>query len=230
MKKIILISLFVIAVVLVLNIFGINSNVFGAEGDVAKIYLKVPSTPIAPKSQFSVTVLLDAGNPVNAFDIEINFPKDKLKFISFNNTNSVVDLWQTKPTILPNGNLGFSGGIIKSFQGVGGLVGIIFFEAVSTGVPQASFTKSDFYISDGKGTKIVAEAGSGTLAIRDDGKVLSASIIPFQDTSSDILVEEGLQTFKSNKLFKNISILLTILVVVIGAFLVYNKYKRHRSN
>src|SRR3989344_570212 len=92
--------------ILLFIFFASSAKVFAVEN--SKIYFSGPNFSIAPESEFLVNILLDTQNPINAFDLAIAYPPDKLEFLGFDNTNSIVNIWQASPSVLPNGNLGLS--------------------------------------------------------------------------------------------------------------------------
>lgn len=136
--------------------------------DNSQIYFEGPSEAITPESDFTVNVLVDAKEPVNALDLEISYPKDKLKFLTFDNTDSIVDIWQAKPALLPDGNIVLTGGIFKSFAGEKGLIIKLSFRALNTGQSKLFFAKSSLYIADGKGTKLSMSSLTSTISITEN--------------------------------------------------------------
>jgi len=119
-----------------------------------KIYFSGPATVSLTEPDFMISVFLDTEKPVNAVDLTIFYPQDKLKFLSFNNTRSIVNLWQTWPAISSSGDIILAGGILNPFTGKDGLIIKIAFKALSAGELKLSFKKNSVYIADGKGTKL----------------------------------------------------------------------------
>ena len=201
-----------------------------------EVYLgleNVASDLVAPGSEFAVAVYLNAKDPINAFDLEIVYDKKNLEFLSFDNTSSIVNIWQPTPRVLPNGNIGLSGGIIKAFSGEKGLLIKLFFKAMSVGQPEFPFVKSDLYIADGKGTKIEAYNSYNIFSIKEGGKMVSAPVVPFKTTPENIIIEKELENFKSQIesqafLKKNFTPLLIFMIIifVFCSFGVYNRLKR----
>ena len=136
-------------IILFLSFFAFGSIAFSQNSTTSKIYFKGPTGDLAPGSEFTVGVLLDTMDPINAFDLEISYPKDKLEFLSFDNTASIVNIWQPAPVLLPNGNLGLTGGIIKAWSDKAGLLIKISFRALNSGSPKLSFAKNNLYIPGG---------------------------------------------------------------------------------
>jgi hypothetical protein len=195
-----------------------------------KVYLAGPTVPVSPKSDIVLTVLLDASVLINAVDLEIAYPSDKLEFVNSDNQNSIVSLWQTTPRAMGNGKIAMSGGLIQPFAGNKGMVIKLLFKSLSEGGTETSgisFNKSDLYLFDGKGTKITASSQNFSLRVAENGKVLSADSVPFVSTPSDIAIEEGIKDYKSQILWKNIIIILIIFIIfAFGVIWVYNKRRR----
>lgn len=193
------------------------------------IYFLGPKTTVAPSSDFVVSVFLDTFDPINAFDLEIVYDKSKLEFLNSDNTGSVVSIWQTSPAILENGNIGFSGGILKAFSGTEGLLIKLSFKATTVGEPKISFAKSKIYVADGKGTEIVAPTGGFTLLVKEGSSVISEPIIPFQETEADKIIKEGLDSYdrkvSSGSMFTFLTVFGAIIFVIL-AFAMYNILKR----
>ena len=197
-----------------------------------KLYFNGPKEFIAPNSEVTVSVLLDSREPVNAFELTVNYEIGKLKFLGSDNTNSIVDIWQTKPSEV-NGGVGFSGGILDDFTGNGGLLVKLAFKVLDTGLTtdtlNISFGKNDLYLADGKGTKAEVSVSGFSLNIKEDAVVVSSPITPFKSTPSDIMIEQELQTFKEEMFWKNSGTFLSyfvLIIFVICVWAVYNKSKR----
>jgi hypothetical protein len=144
-----------------------------ASANSSQVFFAGPSAAFAPQSEFNVSIFLDSTEPVNALDLEIAYPPDQLAFLSFDNTHSIVDIWQTSPKIISNGNIHLVGGIFKSFSGNNGLVIKLAFRALNAGEPALSFAKSNIYIADGKGTQLSLGAPASTLSVAKNAPLLS---------------------------------------------------------
>src|SRR3989344_5565667 len=183
-----------------------------------KIYFTGPGNAVAPGSQVSISVQLDTDISINALDLEVGYPKDTLEFLDFNNENSIIDIWQTKPAILPNGNIGFSGGIIKSFSGTKGLIG------------KLSLPKSDIYLADGQGTKMSAPTLNLIFSIKDNGQIVVSPVVPFKSTPADIEIEKQLETLKAEGSRRTLIYWSGAgALVVLSGILMYNKRKRRQQ-
>src|SRR3989344_4042181 len=65
--------------------------------DNPRIYFETAVKQVAPGSEFTVKILLDAPQPINAIDIDIDYSQDTLELISLNNSKSIIDFWQGGP-------------------------------------------------------------------------------------------------------------------------------------
>lgn len=127
--------------------------------------------------EFNLKVLISSEEVLNAFDIEVAFPKDKVEFIGFNNAGSIIELWQNNPTRSGISKIKFSGGLFQSFQGNDGLLVTLKFKAITIGSVNFSFSKSETYIADGKGTLNKAQTEGFSALIINQGE---KSVIPEQ--------------------------------------------------
>jgi len=150
--------------------------------DNPSIYFEGPIESSIFLSDFVVNVFIDTDKPINAVDLEIFYPKDKLKFLSFDNTGSIVDIWQTTPKVLSNGNIGLTGGLFRSFVGKGGLIMSLSFRAQSSGQYKLSLAKSNIYMADGKGTKIPVDISAYTISVKENKEIISLPVSSHSQT------------------------------------------------
>jgi hypothetical protein len=177
MKKILSISLIL---VLFFIFLAIGKTVYAAND--GTIYFAGPTTALSPESVFTVSVLLDVDNPVNAVDFEISYLPEELKFLSSDDTRSIVDLWQTKPTKGASGSIVLIGGISKPFEGKGGSIINLTFEALGIGQSKLTFKKDSVYAADGKGTELAVNALIYNVSvIADAPKVIQISTLGTSD-------------------------------------------------
>lgn len=216
---------------LLLICLAISARVLAEESSTVKIYFDGPKESVAPGSQIVIGVFLDTKVPINAFDVGVSYRTDKLQFLGSDNTNSIVNIWKTKPEGGAPGSVEFSGGILKSFTGSGGLLVRLSFRVLATNKAtdtfNLSFSKNDIYLADGKGTKAEVSTPSFSLSVKEDAEVISSPIEPFQSTPTDILIEEGLQDFEPGPpVWKLLLAVLVFIVLVFCLVWVYNKLKR----
>ena len=193
----------------------------------SSVYFSGPDVAIAPDSEFIVNLSLDTKNPINAFDFEISYPKNKINFLGSDNSDSIVDIWHTTPSVLADGNVGFSGGLLKSFTGTKGNVVNLSFKVLSSGKLNLALKKSDLHLADGKATKAVVHASPFTISVTENGENLSSHLASFQNTSFDLLIREQLEHFKSVIFVKRaITLSFILIILVFSLFWVYNKRRK----
>ena len=167
--------------------FFLGHNVLVLAITKSSIYFVEPNIAVAPGSDFSIDVLLDATEPINAIDLEIIYPKDKLKFLNFDNTHSIVNIWQESPALFSDGNIHLVGGIFKSFTGEKGLVIKLVFRALEIGQPELSFVKNNIYLADGKGTKLLVDTLISNISITKNATVTILPSLDIEKTPDDSL-------------------------------------------
>jgi len=197
-----------------------------------KVYFSGPSESVAPGSTISVGVLVDSGSPINAFDFAIVFPVDKFEFLGSDNTGSIVDIWQTKPSVDIPGKVVFSGGILEPFSGVKGSLVKLSFKVLDTSssadLGKISFEKRDLFVADGQGTKVVASPSDINISIKANAEVTSTPFIPFQPTQTDVIIEEGVKKIEAEQTSANsltYLLVFALIIFVICCVAVYNKTK-----
>ncbi|MBI4033925.1 MAG: hypothetical protein HY378_00035 [Candidatus Brennerbacteria bacterium] len=141
------------------------------------VYLSGPEAAVGPDSEFRLAVLLDSVQAINAFNIELRYPSE-LRFLGFENSNSIVDFWHQGPRAFTDGRIELVGGIIGSFQGSSGEVISLDFRAEKEGSYAVSFLKSDLYLSDGAGTRILASAAGTELSVSAGAPIYKLSAAP----------------------------------------------------
>lgn len=155
-----------------------------------KIYFEISNESPTPETDFNASVLLDTQTLINAFDLEISYPKEKLQFLNSDNGRSIANIWQGAPAILKNGSIHLAGGLLKPFKGNKGLIVKLLFKTKKEGEAKLSFGKNDIYIADGKGTKLSLIAFSSDVSVikspiensKNNSSISSISSIP---SSSD---------------------------------------------
>ncbi len=190
----------IFSTILFCALFFISSNCFAKNGSM--VYFTGPGTT-SVGSTFSINVSLDAAEPINALNLEIVYPKDKFKFLGFDNTHSIVNIWQPTPTLNSFGNIAMAGGMFKSFVGTDGLIIKLSFKTLAGGDAKFSFAKNEAYLADGKGTKIplansifslhVGESIAPSATTPDDTVIIDASedpALPVDTTPPELVVGE----------------------------------------
>lgn len=217
--------------VFLISFFVHNQIVFAQNSP--RVYLSGSKESVAPGSTISVEVFLTTDKSVNAFDLSLSYKDGQLQFLDSDNSNSIVDIWQTKPEVSSKGQINLSGGILKSFKGENGFLVKISFKVLETNdalvTSDISFTRSNLFLADGKGTKVDASTSGFALSIKKDSEIKIESVIPFKPTLNDVLIEKELGSLKSKMFLQKIFnpwAIFWFLVFVICIWSVYNKHKR----
>jgi hypothetical protein len=158
---------------------------FAAE--TSKIYFEVPYKEIGAGSEFSVQLLVDSVEVINALDLEIIYPKDRLEFLAANNNGSIIDFWKSYPPPTNQEIIKIQGGSLTSFAGQRGKIIELIFQARSAGLAEISFLKNDLFKDDGQGTKVKTNSIPLTLNISADAPIMNQP--PIIDQKPPIISE-----------------------------------------
>lgn len=128
---------------------------------------------------FEIHVFASANTPVNAVDIELSFPKDKVEVAGIDTGESVITLWTEEPHVLGNTVILRGGTFRNGFVGRH-LIATINARAAETGIAYFEVTNSTFLAGDGSGSEVtLAQSGEemtqlfianadGTLTVNSD--------------------------------------------------------------
>ena len=207
-------------------IFLAPTQSFGAEN--ARVYFNDVDVAVAPGSEIGVSIFLDTLYVTNAFDLEVKFPAEKLKFLNADNSSSLADIWQPQPKLAGSGKIILAGGLFKSFVGKGGNVAKLYFRVEDNGVSgdeaNITFGKHDIYLADGRGTKIPNDAGEFKLTIDKNAKIFSETGEQFESTLANKNIDKELSKVKIKMFLQNSLLILAVLVVLVfSRRKVYNK-------
>ncbi|MDO8520866.1 MAG: cohesin domain-containing protein [bacterium] len=106
-------------------------------------------------STFDVQILLDTeGKSVNALDVDLRFPPDKLQLVSPNTSVSIISLWTSQPQFNnQTGRVRLQGGIPRGINVDSALVATLTFRVKSVGNAILNFSdQSKVLLNDGLGT------------------------------------------------------------------------------
>jgi len=115
-------------------------------------------------STFTVSVFLDTGEQeINALEVILRFPPDKLQLASPSAGKSIIEIWTTQPTYdNQKGEIRLQGGIPGGIRVSKGLVTTLTFRVKSTGEAIVRFgDESRVLANDGKGTDILGDTSGG---------------------------------------------------------------------
>lgn len=129
------------------------------------VYLSSDQATVEVGDLFVVEVGVSAHAPINAVDITVNFPADKVEVFSVDRGQSVLTLWTQDP-VARSTSVQLSGGTFRrGFIGEHQIVEITF-RATATGQYTMNATDVTFVAGDGTGNKVPASnhiAGTATL-------------------------------------------------------------------
>ncbi len=123
-----------------------------ADASSTKVYFSAPESA-AVGSEISVKALIDSDSPLNGYSLGISFPADKIKIVSFDDSRSIISVWQTRPAFSESGAIALAGVSITPFSGGGGEIIIARFQVLKEGKIELSFINPLVYVNDGKGTE-----------------------------------------------------------------------------
>lgn len=138
-------------------------------------------------STFSLSVFLNTEDePVNALEVSLLFPPDKLQVVSPLTGTSIIEIWTAPPKFdNRNGILSLQGGIPSGINVSKGLVSIVTFRVKGTGIASVRFGDSSKVLAhDGKGTNILSETQGGTYNLilpPPQGPIISSETHPDSD-------------------------------------------------
>lgn len=130
----------------------------------ARLIVSPTTGTLEVNSTFSVSIFLDSeGESVNAFDVILNFPPDKLQLVSPSVGKSIAEIWTGAPQYNNlTGIVRFQGGIPNGITASRGLVSELIFRARRIGTAVISFADTSLVLrNDGKGTYVLNDTTRG---------------------------------------------------------------------
>lgn len=121
---------------------------------------------------FPVKALLDSDEAVNAYSISLKYPSDLLELTGFHDGRSIIQVWKSKPELLP-GEVKFSGGSFDVFRGQRGELITLNFKALQEGTTKIIFENSTVYLADGKGTAVSPQLVEAHITITGQSAIVS---------------------------------------------------------
>lgn len=121
--------------------------------DQSFIYLETPTQAVEVGDIFPVTVYASAGVPVNAVELQLEFPEDKVDVFGVDRGQSVITIWTDEP-VIANDSVQLSGGTYRrGFLG-DHQIATINFRATETGQYEIVIEDARFVAGDGQGTVV----------------------------------------------------------------------------
>lgn len=151
-----------------------------------RLYLEETNQAVVGNT-FSVRVLLDADQALNAYSVTLRYSTDFLEPAGFNNGHSIIDVWRGDP-VIASGEIKLSGGSLVPFKGFGGELITLNFKALKEGAAGIALGDSRVYLSDGKGTKVLPESGILQIMISGSLAALMPTNAPIDTTPPQIKI------------------------------------------
>ena len=153
----------------ILVVFSVFLQVLPVRAQGAKILINPNGGSFSVDSTFDVSIFVDTGgSEINAVDVRIKFPPDKLQVINPSAGTSFISLWLQQPTFSnKDGTISFVGGVQeKGVKTSAGLVSTITFRAKSSGRATVEISnQSAILAADGKGTNVLGSIGKAIFTI-----------------------------------------------------------------
>jgi hypothetical protein len=133
--------------------------------EAATFSITPPEGTYSVGSTFDVTVILDTqGQSINAVQMQMSFPSDKLQLVSPQVGNSIIEIYTTPPRYDNQaGTVTIVGGIPNGINVNSGLIAKLTFRVRSLGVASLRFTgESQALLNDGRGTNALNNTSGAT--------------------------------------------------------------------
>jgi len=161
----ILLTFSLIFVFSALNIFLFHPEEVKAQKNPAvKIFLTPAAGSFLVGSTFDAAIAVDTDDVfVNAVEVELKFPADKLQIVNPSSGTSFISLWVAQPTYSNvDGTIGFSGVVPEGINTSSGVVSQITFRVIKAGEAVVKvLTSSSILAADGKGTNLLSRVIDG---------------------------------------------------------------------
>ncbi len=148
----------------VLGTLGSGAFVARAQNP-ASLYAGPASGTFTVGSTFAVSLYVNTGgNDVNALDVQLEYPPDKLQVVSPTAGKSIINIWVSQPSYDNlGGKLRFQGAIpTPGINTDAGLISQVVFRVTNIGTAILKFTDgSRVLLNDGRGTDILGQTTSG---------------------------------------------------------------------
>lgn len=129
--------------------------------DRSYVRLEVSETTVLTGEAFTIQVYAYATVPVNAVDVEIEYPADKIEILSVDKGQSVLTIWTEEP-VVSQSSITFAGGTFqRGFVGEH-IVATIEARAKFTGQTELSVDSVELLAGDGKGTPVAVDTTNQT--------------------------------------------------------------------
>ncbi len=161
----------VFSLIFLVSIFGIGvTDIFKTKAvGLASIYLGPASGTFTVGSTFTVSVYLNTGGQsVNAVEINLKFPVDKLQVVSPTAGKSLIQIWVNQPSYSNSeGTLRYQGAIpTPGINTEAGLISTVTFRVKDTGTATIRILDSSrVLLNDGRGTDFLSQTTNGVYSL-----------------------------------------------------------------
>lgn len=140
------------------------------------IFFGAPPKTVEEGNRLSVDVRVNSPNQsINAITGSMTFPESLVRVVGVSKDKSIINLWTQEPKVV-KGRIIFEGIILNpGFQGSGGNVFRVTFEARRAGTAYLNITEGGILANDGLGTNVLATLGSTNFNIIP-GQIFSRTI------------------------------------------------------
>lgn len=158
--------------------------------NISYITISTSATSVAENDTFSINVVATVHVPVNAVDLVISYPENRIAIDGIDTGTSVITLWTEEP-YAENGNIYLRGGTFrKGFLGEH-TIARIKAHAIESGEVRILLKNSQLVAGDGQGTLVnvsdtLSTEEATVLVVGDDGNITGeAEVSLLTDTDGD---------------------------------------------
>lgn len=146
------------------GVFALAVSVQPAQAATASLFLSPAGGNYQVDQTFDVSIFLNTqGNSVNAIDLSLRFPPDKLELVSSGTGQSIIGLWTSPPKYNnQTGTVDLTGGIPGGVNVNRGLVTNLTFKVKALGPAEVRFARARILLNDGAGTEAVTQTQKST--------------------------------------------------------------------
>lgn len=153
----------------------------------ATLFVSPRSGTVLENSTFDLSFFVNShGAAINAIELNLKFPADKLTIVKPSGGKSFITLWVAPPSYSnTSGTVTFSGVVPGGITTEAGLISTITFQAIASGDAFIQILPSSRVLAnDGSGTSLVVEFGNATFTITPrppDGVQVFSETHPFPE-------------------------------------------------
>ena len=136
----------------------------GTEAKAATFFVSPSTGTFTVDSTFDVSILLNTeGQSINALEVSLIFPQDKLQIVSPVTSQSIITVWTAQPKFNnQTGRTDLQGGVPGGINVSSGLIAKITFRVKSVGTATLKFLdNSKVLLNNGKGTDVLEQKING---------------------------------------------------------------------